>query len=50
MDVKDVAESQAKLIEFNGAIIEAQQKILAAQQDQALLVKEVETLNPDLVK
>jgi hypothetical protein len=48
MDVKDVAESQTKLIEFNGAIIDAQQKIMSAQQEQASLLRQIEDLKEEL--
>ena len=50
MDVSNVADSQGKLIEFNGVIIEAQQKIMTAQLEQSGLLKEIELLKKELAK
>ena len=43
-DINDTVKSQDKLIEFNGAIISAQQLIISAQQEQTNLISEIEAL------
>jgi type II secretory pathway pseudopilin PulG len=53
VDVNDSVKSQSKLIEFNRAIILAQQLIISAQQEQTTLLAEIERLkkeNEELLK
>lgn len=53
LDINDTVKAQDKLIEFNGAIISAQQLIISAQQEQTTLLAEVEALkkkNSELVQ
>lgn len=44
LDINDTVKGQDKLIEFNGAIISAQQLIISAQQDQTTLLSEIDEL------
>ena len=47
VDLNDSVKSQSKLIEFNGAIISAQQLIISAQQEQTALLAEMEKLKKE---